>query len=466
MSQKHESRRGHRAAMEQLRENEDAGRVTAPVLDGPLYVPDVLWLELKDAEAARHAWNRFNDASLGDGALPRALRYIASNRERGASLKALFPERALEHHHDGNVLFAIPGHGDKAKFSGIHYVRLPSGEDPTRLCNELADDNRVSYVGRPAVQYPLDAPPQRGTLRWLSSFLSSFLHTDRWWLNQCGFPSVWPTLERGTEVPGPIAVIDQGGYIENPVVDECDGAGTTGPCIETRPLEGGSEGPSTSSHATAVAAVIAARRDPTARMLGCCSARVYLYNTWTSETGFDAERYVNALKDAVKMGVSVVNISLGSLVDDSKVKEQILETIRQGVIVVAAAGNHALASRPVYPAEYEGVIAVGASGGRGGRMPWSANRDYVYIMAPGEDILSVTAGNALDLWRGTSFAAPMVSAAIWLALHRRSDLTPEELLCVLARSVSGAGVRRRGTGYGRLDMSALAEAVKKPDVCS
>ena len=98
-----------------------------------------------------------------------------------------------------------------------------------------------------------------------------------------------------------------------------------------------------------------------------------------------------------------------------------------GILVVASAGNDG-SCVPQYPAAYDGVIAVGALG-PDGPAPWTNYGEWVDACAPGTDLVSSFFAafdgpeprvNTVDpdrfagwaTWSGTSFAAPVVVAAL------------------------------------------------------
>jgi hypothetical protein len=98
-----------------------------------------------------------------------------------------------------------------------------------------------------------------------------------------------------------------------------------------------------------------------------------------------------------------------------------------GIVIVASAGNDG-SCEPQYPAAYDGVIAVGALG-PDGPTPWTNYGEWVDACAPAVDLVSsFFAGfdgpqarvNTVDTdrfegwatWSGTSFAAPVVVAAL------------------------------------------------------
>lgn len=98
-----------------------------------------------------------------------------------------------------------------------------------------------------------------------------------------------------------------------------------------------------------------------------------------------------------------------------------------GIVVVASAGNEG-SCEPQYPAAYDGVIGVGALC-PDGPAPWTNYGEWVDACAPGTDLVSAFFAafdgaeprvNTVDpdhfsgwaTWSGTSFAAPVVVAAL------------------------------------------------------
>ena len=79
----------------------------------------------------------------------------------------------------------------------------------------------------------------------------------------------------------------------------------------------------------------------------------------------------------------------------------------KGGVVIFAAGNEGIPNGA--PAEYEGVIAVGAVTPTGAKASFSNYGEWVDICAPGTSILSTIPGNQYDYSQGTSMACPHVS---------------------------------------------------------
>ena len=135
--------------------------------------------------------------------------------------------------------------------------------------------------------------------------------------------------------------------------------------------------------------------------------------------------YTNALKSAI----DYFNKYAGCDNDG----EQLPDSPMKGGVVFFAAGNDGKMYGP--PANYEGVVAVGAVGPTGTRAYYSNYGSWVDIAAPGGDanyrqILSTLPGNEYGYMQGTSMACPHVSgvAALVVAACGGPGFTREMLV--------------------------------------
>jgi len=282
----------------------------------------------------------------------------------------------------------------------------------------------------------------------------------QWALYRCGFPAVWPLLDTGPD-PGEIAVIDRGANGLNH--RELAGRITRKPAPSRT---------SRAAHAAAVAAVIAARRDDhegdaDGRMDGCCSARVRVYSAWDADEQFDLGAVRAALFEVARLRLPVVNLSLSiALPNQRDLDDAIAACVRNGVVVVAAMGaGNDRRDGPIYPAANPNVIAVGATNMEDRPASGSNRGKHIWLSAPGESILTVIGDDPLDYkyLSGSSFAAAMVTAAVWLARRRKPGLTPSDVRELLRRSAyrpDGIPRHDREIGHGRLDMRRLAELLR------
>jgi minor extracellular protease Epr len=126
-----------------------------------------------------------------------------------------------------------------------------------------------------------------------------------------------------------------------------------------------------------------------------------------------AAAIASAIDWLVAGGVRVINISIEGP-DNFVLAHVIKRALAADVAIVAAAGNGGPAAAPAFPAAYPGVIAVTAVDVNG-QVYRRANRgDYIAFAARGVDVESEyeSATSKTKTVSGTSFAAPVVAAAI------------------------------------------------------
>lgn len=224
-----------------------------------------------------------------------------------------------------------------------------------------------------------------------------------------------------------VGVLDTG-FVRHPALTghvEVSDADRFEPGTATLPIWAG--------HATFVAGLIAAQAPGAQIVLGKVldnlTGRAPVWDTAVAMAAFADRR------------VDVLNLSLGCRTRDGQpplVLRRAVEVLAPRMVIVAAAGNHGMTEdrrRPIWPAALPGVLAVGAledhqitPGVQPTVADISPELPWVDCVAPGIDLIS-TYVNATVLvhpdlkpstddftgfakWRGTSFAAAMVSGAI------------------------------------------------------
>jgi serine protease len=174
----------------------------------------------------------------------------------------------------------------------------------------------------------------------------------------------------------------------------------------------------------------------------------------------------------------IINLSLGGLLSaPDRLQQSVIDDVRaQGVIVVASAGNRA-SSAELYPASYQGVVSVSATGREAQIAAYSSFGPNVDVAAPGgaDDFLVVSTwgGEGYAPLRGTSMASPHVAGVVALMQSVRiadgkDRLTPEQFDFLLANGDLtrdlGAEGRDDLYGYGLIDAArAVAAARSDPE---
>lgn len=164
--------------------------------------------------------------------------------------------------------------------------------------------------------------------------------------------------------------------------------------------------------------------------------------------GYDGIRY------AADMGAAVINCSFGGSINPSFV--QGIQTVvdyaySKGSLVVAASGNEATHNdrTPVFPANLDHVLSVGATGSTDAPAGFSGYGVSVDVWAPGVNVTTtqLNGGYVSSGVSGTSFAAPIVSGVAALLMSEHPDWTPNQIAAQLRvtgdRIANGGPLRYR-----------------------
>lgn len=169
----------------------------------------------------------------------------------------------------------------------------------------------------------------------------------------------------------------------------------------------------------------------------------------------------------------VVTLSLGSPVPSQAVADACKYAYRNGVFLVAAAGNDGPCTGCVgYPAAFPEVVAVGATTRSDAISTFSSTGAEVELTAPGSEIPSTYSDGHYRTLSGTSMATPHVAGAAALlmadgtpnAANRSSRASPggaRGRLRTTAQSLSG--VSAQDQGYGLLDVERAVLGTRNGD---
>ncbi len=178
---------------------------------------------------------------------------------------------------------------------------------------------------------------------------------------------------------------------------------------------------------------------------------------------------------AVAGGAKVINLSLGGKQPFRALKQVLLEVSAQNISLVAAAGNDGASANPPanYPANYPaayalevpGLIAVAASEFDGTNWlgsSYSTPGDWVSLSAPGANETAVVtdngvAGYGIATLEGTSFATPIVSAAVARIIAKNPSWTPAQIKTRLENTAQAISCSRPKCGAGLLDINAAIQ---------
>jgi thermitase len=286
----------------------------------------------------------------------------------------------------------------------------------------------------------------------IEPFVPNDPYMDRQWaLGHIQISQLWQTTTGGEGVL--VAVLDTGidkshEDLHGKVVGETN--------FSDSPVVGDLYG-----HGTHIAGIIAAIADNGLGIIGV-APQSQLLNVKVADD--DGRCWPSAVAQgiiwAVDNGAVVINVSIEIRQPSAALEKAVNYAWEHGAIVIAAAGNEG-DQTPVYPAYYENVIAVAATGPDDTLALLSNYGVWVDMAAPGDEIYSTLPGNEYGYKTGTSFATAYVSGLAAILFDSLTDTNGngylnDEVAAALengCQPVSGLEV-----GYGLIDAANLVNS--------
>ncbi len=402
-------------------------------------------------------------------------------------------------------------------------VRFSSPEAQQEFINqnnlEMSELNSVDKIGLYGVNNSTKLKITKGAEVFANRRYQALLtptdnyFTQQWYLNKIGAPNTWNNTTGSSSVV--VAIIDTGFALNHQDLDNkwTINSGESGPTnnegsapnctsrslaldkscnnidddadgytdnhrgwdfvTDTNSVQAGEQSPAASKayHGTFVSGIVSAETNNNQGISGVSWSSKLLPVQALSDNGSgDTLSVALAINYATIHGAKIINLSLGTDGDDPIVADQIQQAISSGVTVVAAAGNDGT-SQLSYPANYPGVIAVGATDSSDNIASFSSYGANISLVAPGTSSICSTSWKVSqpnDFYdcnhSGTSFSSPMVAGAAALLLAQNPTLTPSQIKSALtstATKVAGMGGQSFTSqyGYGRLDIYNALKSV-------
>lgn len=247
-----------------------------------------------------------------------------------------------------------------------------------------------------------------------------------------------------------IAILDQGVMYDHPDLDaNMDGSVTNygkdfvSDDSDPYPVDKTNE-----FHGTHVAGIAAAEIDNSEGVAGISQSSVLSGRVADETHSATAADVADGVSWATNEGADIINLSLSGDAN-SVLKDAVEYAYRNGVLIVAAAGNTARGAVQ-YPAAYDECIAVSALTPDGNLASFSSVGSEIELTAPGMAVVSTTTTDGYGMYSGTSMAAPIVSGVAALAKSKFS-LSNDELRAHLKDAAVDVGLSAQEQGYGRID---------------
>lgn len=210
------------------------------------------------------------------------------------------------------------------------------------------------------------------------------------------------------------------------------------------------------AHGTAIASLLVGKERehrgllPDARLV---AASVF-YQGESGATGATTSALIAALDWMSAEKVQVVNMSLAG--PPNQVLGQMIDTLsKRGMIVVAAVGNDGPSARPLYPAAFEPVVAVTAVDRKKKIYRWANQGPQVDFAAWGVSTPVALPKGGYGEETGTSFAAPIVAAAIAERIAKGGGSASAAFQDLIEQAEDLGGKGRDNTyGYGLVKPAA------------
>lgn len=184
---------------------------------------------------------------------------------------------------------------------------------------------------------------------------------------------------------------------------------------------------------------------------------------YATALGGYASNLISGLNYARQQGADIINMSWGLQKNSSALKKAVDSAANAGCILIAAAGNDGNSSLR-YPAAYDNVIGVGATGKSDQVCDFSQRNDTVTVCAPGYEIFSLYNKDetSVGYGTGTSFSAPAVAAVAALLKEANPAMTHQDFAGLLTAencTAVASGSYAAYGGSGIINVESLLNAV-------
>lgn len=335
----------------------------------------------------------------------------------GVSLSSLEP---VFQENSGTTSQTLSGTADHLGMDRYYYAKYTGNTDIETVINRLLANDQVAYA-EPHYIYTVWYTPNDAA------------YANQFYLPKVKAPEAWGILKNSSEVI--IGIVDTGselahqdlagniylntsdpingidddgdGYVDNYYGWDLCGATANAMVPDNDPNVKSKE----ADHGVHVSGIAGAVSD---NAIGVASiaynAKLLIVKAGPDDKPTSIYRGYEGIKYAADKGAHIINCSWGGTGGGQFGQDMVNYAIAKGCLVVAAAGNSAN-DVPIYPAAYEGVLAVANLQPNDQKGANSNYGSYVDISAPGEGIYNTVYNNSYAYYSGTSMAAPLVASA-------------------------------------------------------
>lgn len=358
---------------------------------------------------------------------------------------------------------------EAGSFNEPALIAIPAGQSVEEAAARLSADPRIAYAEPNYYIYPMSIPDDDRV-------------NELWNMAVSGVPVAWEARSESSKV---VAVLDSGIALNHPDLNGIFVSDGYDFCGSVRPAGDGSvcnydsnvqPDYSSDTHGTHITGIIAAQGNNGRGVAGVLhsSARILPVKIFYDRT-FTT---VNALSDAIRWAAGIdniggapnndhpadiINLSLGTDDYSATLEGAVKDAQNAGALLMAAAGNSG-ASEVLYPARFNGVIAVGSVNSNFERSCFSNYGAELDLMAaggdssicgrPDESVLSTFPNGNYGTEAGTSQAVPVVSGIAALVWAEHSDWSADQVARHLKATAYDLGsANQYGAGLVRADVA-------------
>jgi minor extracellular protease Epr len=205
-------------------------------------------------------------------------------------------------------------------------------------------------------------------------------------------------------------------------------------------------------HGTHVAGIIGAKNNGYGSVGVAPDANLYAVKVLDKSGAGYLSDILAGIDWAITNKMDIINLSLGVTGDSRALRKAIENAEKNGILVVASAGNSGREDGSgdsiEYPARYDSVIGVGAIDQEHLRASFSATGSTMDVTAPGVKILSTYLNNQYAIMSGTSMSTPYVAGILALWKQQNPTYTHHQLREKLTASSIDLGITGKDSYYG------------------
>src|SRR5207247_9833011 len=146
-----------------------------------------------------------------------------------------------------------------------------------------------------------------------------------------------------------------------------------------------------------------------------------------------------------------MNMSFGIPFASNSLQSAVQYAEQNNVLLAASAGNRNT-SMPQYPAAYRDVMGTAATDLLDQKAAFSNYGSYIFVDAPGVNIISAYPGGLYGIVSGTSFSAPAVAATAALVRSLRTNGVADAIASGAVNIDSKNPGYAKQLGFGRIDV--------------